>query len=75
MMSYTQQGYQLVSDAFPAGGIKFDDDGTVPTYKIVFKHGTQTDSVSNNPDNLPVDDLQKTISETVNYVYGTMLVL
>ena len=70
LMKYIQQGYQLVSDNLPVGGIDFNYDGTTPTYKIVLKHATRTDSVSSNPDNLPTDDLQKTVSETINYVYG-----
>ena len=70
LMKYVQQGYQLVSDNLPVGGITFNYDGTTPTYKIVLKHATRTDSVSSNPDNLPTDDLQKTVSETINYVYG-----
>ena len=70
LLKYTQQGYQLVSDGIPVGGITFNYDGTTPTYKIVLKHATRTDSVSSNPDNLPTDDLQKTVSETINYVYG-----
>ena len=63
------EGYQLVSD-----GVKNDQitltDGTNQVYQIVLKHATRTDTPTSNPDSLPSDDLQKTVSETINYVYG-----
>ena len=60
------QGYEIVSDDFPLDGIKFNQDGKVPTYTITFKHGTETETADHNLDNL---DLKQTVNETINYQY------
>ncbi|WP_308141448.1 mucin-binding protein [Limosilactobacillus reuteri] len=35
------KGYVLVNDGFPAGATYDNDDGTVQTYTVVLRHGTQ----------------------------------
>ena len=66
---YISEGYQVVSDGFPAGGIDFNNAGNVPTYRITFKHQVTTDTVTNNPDK--ISGLSLTGTQIINYVYGT----
>ncbi|MBB1122442.1 mucin-binding protein [Limosilactobacillus albertensis] len=41
--SYTNQGYVLVSNNYPTGGVTYTDNyGTPQTFNIVLRHGTQT---------------------------------
>ena len=65
---YLSEGYQVVSDGFPAGGIDFNNAGNVPTYRIAFKHQVTTDTVTSNPDK--ISGLSLTGTQTINYVYG-----
>ena len=55
--SYTEKGYELVKNAVPAAGVKFDKDGEVKQYKVSLKHGTSV--VSEN----------KVITRTAKFVY------
>ena len=68
IQKYISEGYQVVSDGFPAGGIDFNNAGNVPTYRITFKHQVTTDTVTNNPDK--ISGLSLTGTQTINYVYG-----
>ena len=65
---YVHDGYQLVKDEFPVGGVTFNQDGSVPTYQIIFAHNTRVDTTDNNPDK--VADLSKTVTETIKYQYS-----
>ena len=67
MAQYVAKGYVIVSDDFPMNGVKFDQDGTVPVYKIVMKHGTTTETPDSNPDKLT---LTKTVTRTIKYQYA-----
>ncbi|MFK5676526.1 mucin-binding protein [Ligilactobacillus sp. LYQ60] len=70
IQQYIDKGYKLSSDEFPASGVVYNYDGTVPVYKIVFEHNTRTDSVGNNPDNVSADELTHTVHQTIHYVYS-----
>ncbi|WP_202987247.1 mucin-binding protein, partial [Ligilactobacillus araffinosus] len=70
IQKYINEGYKLSSDDFPANGVVYNYDGTVPVYKIVFEHNTRTDTASDNPDNVPADELTHTVQQTINYVYS-----
>ncbi|MFP7774845.1 mucin-binding protein, partial [Ligilactobacillus sp. LYQ112] len=70
IQQYIDKGYKLSSDGFPASGVVYNYDGTVPVYKIVFEHNTRTDSVGDNPDNVAADELTHTVHQTVHYVYS-----
>ncbi|MFC6181772.1 mucin-binding protein [Lactiplantibacillus daowaiensis] len=54
--TYTDRGYQLVMDEYPADGVIFDDQ--TPTYIVHLKH--QTVAVTDS----------KTVTETIHYVYA-----
>ena len=77
------KGYVLVNDGFPAGATYDNDDGTVQTYTVVLRHGTQpvtpTDPGKpgepinpNDPDGpkYPAgsDQVTKNVTRTVQYV-------
>ncbi len=77
------KGYVLVNDGFPAGATYDNDDGTVQTYAVVLRHGTQpvtpTDPGKpgepinpNDPDGpkYPAgsDQVTKNVTRTVQYV-------
>jgi LPXTG-motif cell wall-anchored protein len=56
---YEKQGYQLVSDNYPAKGVVYNQDGTVQSFEVHLTHGTtpvgpnnpQTPGTPINPDN------------------------
>lgn len=56
---YEKQGYQLVSDNYPAKGVVYNQDGTVQSFEVHLTHGTtpvgpnnpQTPGEPINPDN------------------------
>ena len=60
------QGYEVVSDDYPQGGVVFNQDGKVQTFTIHLKHKTTTETATNNPDHL---DLSHTITQTIKYQY------
>ncbi|WP_263851028.1 mucin-binding protein [Fructilactobacillus sanfranciscensis] len=80
---YKKQGYELVTDGYPAGHVF---DTTEPTYTVILKHKV-TDVTPNKPGqpNQPVDlnnpdgpkypdgtaesDLVKTVTRTIHYQY------
>lgn len=65
-----KQGYVIGTSTLPANDqITFSQDGTVPTYTVTLHHRLTTDTVSDNPDN--VAWLSKTVTETINYRYGS----
>jgi len=64
------QGYELVSDTVPAGGIVFDTDGkTDQSYTVTFKHKTVT-TTPTDPDDVNYDNTHQSVNETINYVYA-----
>ncbi|MRG84340.1 mucin-binding protein [Limosilactobacillus reuteri] len=77
------KGYVLVNDGFPAGATYDNDDGTVQTYTVVLRHGTQpvtpTDPGKpgepinpNDPDGPKYpdgsDQVTKNVTRTIQYV-------
>ena len=52
-----KQGYQLVSDNYPAKGVVYNQDGTVQSFEVHLTHGTTQTSES------------QTVNETIHYVY------
>ncbi|WP_267866617.1 mucin-binding protein, partial [Limosilactobacillus reuteri] len=77
------KGYVLVNDGFPAGVTYDNDDGTVQTYTVVLRHGTQpvtpTDPGKpgepinpNDPDGPKYpdgsDQVTKNVTRTIQYV-------
>ncbi|TYC48358.1 LPXTG cell wall anchor domain-containing protein [Weissella muntiaci] len=40
--NYEKQGYELVSDGYPAGGVVYNQDGTVQSFEVHLKHATKT---------------------------------
>ncbi|URL82720.1 LPXTG cell wall anchor domain-containing protein [Limosilactobacillus fermentum] len=54
---YEKQGYQLVSDNYPAKGVVYNQDGTVQSFEVHLTHGTTQTSES------------QTVNETIHYVY------
>ncbi len=61
-------GYQLVSNNYPNGGVKFDENGEVQHFTVHLKHTYTTETPTNNPDGL---DLSNTVTQTIKYVYNT----
>ena len=61
------QGYEVVSDDYPQGGVVFNQDGKVQNFTIHLKHKTTTETATNNPDHL---DLSHTITQTIKYQYA-----
>ncbi|MGV0167795.1 mucin-binding protein [Furfurilactobacillus sp. WILCCON 0119] len=56
--NYEDQGYELVSDGYPTGGVVYNQPNVVQAYEVHFKHGT----VINEPET-------KQVIQTVHYVY------
>lgn len=54
---YESQGYELVSDNYPAKGVVYNQDGTVQSFEVHLTHGTMQTSES------------QTVNETIHYVY------
>ena len=55
---YLNQGYLLVSDAFPSGGLAYDKPGVVQTFEVHLKH-----QISEKIDT-------KQVSRTIRYIYA-----
>lgn len=83
--NYVKAGYRLVSDATNGASLTFDDDLTQsPVYDVHLTHTTTvvTPTTPGTPGNLipntttqwpagvTATDLNKTITRTINYVYG-----
>ncbi|MFR0608308.1 mucin-binding protein, partial [Limosilactobacillus balticus] len=77
------KGYVLVNDGFPAGATYDNDDGTVQTYTVVLRHGTQPVTPTNpgkpgepinpnDPDGPKYpqgsDQVTKNVTRTIQYV-------
>uniref|UniRef100_UPI000B34E682 mucin-binding protein n=3 Tax=Levilactobacillus brevis TaxID=1580 RepID=UPI000B34E682 len=52
---YDNQGYELVSDNYPATGVVYDQDGVVKSYEVHLTHGTTQTSGN------------QTVNETIHY--------
>src|SRR5699024_8870047 len=61
------QGYEVVSDNYPQGGVVFNQDGTVKNYTITLKHKVETLTPDNDPMELT---LSHKITRTIKYQFA-----
>lgn len=67
--SYLKSGYQLDSSSFPAGGIVFNEDGTVKNYTIYLSHKMTTVDVTTP--GVPGDPIDPNNPDGPKYPAGT----
>ena len=64
---FENQGYEVVSDNYPQGGVVFNQDGTVKNYTITLKHKVETLTPDNDPMGLT---LSHKITRTIKYQFA-----
>lgn len=65
------QGYVLVSDAVPLGGIIFDsDDNRGQVYTVTLAHGYTGPTTPSEPEDPDYDATHQSVTETIQYQYA-----